>query len=354
MAPNQKTPTSYEYNLSLQREIAKNTMVEVAYAGNRAEHLETEIEGDTPNPIICSTSLDNCPAGVANGQPFYPVGDPRRNPAWAGIRYYQSNGNSEYDSGTVTLRHQSSSGFVAEIHYTYSKALDDSSGISPAESERSPQSIMYSGDFHRDWGLSDFDAKHLLGGSITYPLPFHVGWRALGAVVNGWRVDSIATFSSGQPFTPLLATNNARDLDTAGSSERPNLNPGFSNNPTHGVSAGCPGFAAGTPVGVASNWFNPCAFSLPIAGTYGDLGRNTIIGPKLADVDLAIEKNFKIKKRFSTTFRAESFNLLNHANFGLPNTTALAASGAANPAAGSLTYTETSSRQLQFALRVNF
>jgi hypothetical protein len=354
MAPYQKTPTNYQYNLSLQREIFKNTMVQVDYAGNRAEHLETEIEGDTATPIICSTSLDNCPTGIANGQPYYPPNDPRRNPAWAGIRYYQSNGNSEYDSGTVTLRHQSSNGFVGEIHYTYSKALDDSSGISPAESERSPQSIMYPGDFSRDWGLSDFDAKHLLGGSITYPLPFRVGWHALGALVNGWRLDSIATFSSGQPFTPLLATSRSRDLSTAGSSERPNLNPGYSDNPNHGVSAGCPGFAAGTPVGNALNWFDPCAFSLPIAGTFGDLRRNTIIGPKLADVDFAVEKNFKITERFNTTFRAEAFNILNHANLGLPDTTALAASGAANPAAGSITYTETSSRQLQFALRVNF
>lgn len=354
MAPYQKTPTDYQYNLSLQREISKSTMVQLAYAGNRAAHLETEIEGDTATPIICSTSLDNCPAGIANGQPYYPPNDPRRNPAWAGIRYYQSNGNSEYDSGTVSLRHQSGNGFVGEIHYTFSKALDDSSGISPAESQRSPQSVMYPGDFRRDWGLSDFDAKHLLGGSITYPLPFHVGSHALGLALNGWRLDSIATFSSGQPLTPLLATSVSRDLDTAGANERPNLNPGYNNNPTHGVSAGCPGFAAGTPVGNALNWFDPCAFSLPIAGTFGDLGRNTIIGPKLAAVDFAIEKDFKVTERISTTFRAEAFNILNHANFGLPNTTALAASGAANPAAGSITYTETSSRQLQFALRVNF
>jgi len=93
---------------------------------------------------------------------------------------------------------------------------------------------------------------------------------------------------------------------------------------------------------------------LPIAGTYGNLGRNTLIGPKLADVDVALEKNFKLNERVGVVFRAEAFNILNHANFSLPNTSALSSSGAANPAAGNITLTATSSRQLQFALRVSF
>jgi outer membrane receptor protein involved in Fe transport len=352
--PNQKTPSNIQYNLSLQQEIFKNTMLQVAYAGNRASHLVTEIEGDTPIPTICSTALNNCPPGVPNGAPFYPLGAPRRNPAWNGIRYYQSNGKSEYDSATITLRHQSSSGLLAQVFYTFSKALDDSSTDSPGSSLRSPQSIMYPQDYTLDWGLSDFDSKHALVGSFTYPLPFKVGSRSLGLVVNGWRLDGIGTFTSGQPFTALLSTSNSRNLSTAGLADRPNLKPGFSNNPTHGVSAGCSGFAAGTSVGNANNWYDPCAFSLPIAGTYGDMKRNTLIGPKLAAVDVAVEKDFKPIEQATVTFRAEAFNVLNHANFGLPNTSALASSGAANPAAGSITYTATSSRQLQFALRINF
>ena len=77
MAPTQKTPVNDQYNLSLQQEIFKNTMVQVAYAGNRASHNETQIEGDMAAPIICSTALSNCPAGVPNGAPFYPLGAPR-------------------------------------------------------------------------------------------------------------------------------------------------------------------------------------------------------------------------------------------------------------------------------------
>jgi hypothetical protein len=354
MAPTQKTPVSNQYNLSLQQEIFKNTMVQIAYAGNRTSHLLTEIEGDTPIPTICSTTLNNCPAGVPNGAPYYPVGAKRRNPAWNGIRYTQSNGDSEYDSVTVTLRHESPRGFQAQIFYTFSKALDDSSTNSPGASLRSPQSIMYPGDYGLDWGLSDFNSKHDVVGYFGYQVPLRVDSKALGAVVNGWKLDGIGTVTSGLPFTALLSTSVSRNLSTAGLAERPNLKPGFSNNPTSGVSKGCPGFAAGTPVGNAKNWYDPCAFSLPIAGTYGDLGRNTLIGPKLASVDMALEKSFPVHERINATFRFEVFNILNHANFGLPNTSALASTGAANPAAGSIVYTTTSARQLQFALRINF
>jgi hypothetical protein len=111
---------------------------------------------------------------------------------------------------------------------------------------------------------------------------------------------------------------------------------------------------AGTKLGGADHFYDPCSFSLPAAGTYGNLGRNTIIGPGLADVDLAVEKNFRFHDKAGVNLRAEVFNVMNHPNFGLPNTTPLAASGDANPAAGRITYTTTSSRQIQLALRVNF
>jgi hypothetical protein len=354
-APFQKVPTVYQYNLSLQQQISKNTMIQVAYAGSHGNHELTEIEADTPTPIICSSSLNNCPAGIANGAYYYPAGAPRRNPAWAGIRYYRTNGESEYDSATVTLRHQASNGFSGQIYYTFSKALDDSSGVSPGESMRSPQAQLNPDlPASSNWALSDFDSKHTMVGYASYPLPFRTGSRALGAVVNGWRLDGIVTLTSGLPFTAILGSNVSRNLSTAGLSDRPNLNPGFSNNPTSGVSAGCPGFAAGTPVGTPRNWFDPCAFSAPVAGTYGDLGRNTLIGPGVAALDIALEKNFPLHEQVNATFRAEAFNIINHANFGLPNITAITANRIANPAAGTVTFTTTTSRQLEFALRINF
>jgi hypothetical protein len=189
--------------------------------------------------------------------------------------------------------------------------------------------------------------------NFSYAPPFHAGSKAVGAVVNGWTLDGIGTFTSGMPFTPRLSTSVSRD-QASSLVERPNLNPGFSPSPTRGVSAGCPGFPAGTPVGNPNNWYDPCAFSLPLAGTYGNLGRNTTIGPGVADVDLALEKTFKIHEAATFTFRGEMFNIMNHTNFGLPGTNPLAKSGAASPSAGLITYTTTSARQIQFALRINF
>jgi hypothetical protein len=205
----------------------------------------------------------------------------------------------------------------------------------------------------QDWGLSDFNSKHAVVANFSYQLPFRVDSKFAGAAVNGWTFDGIGTFTSGMPLTPRLSSSVSRD-DSTQFVERPNLVPGFSNNPTSGVSAGCPGFAAGTPLGNANNWYDPCAFVLPTPGTYGNLGRNTIIGPGVADVDLALEKKFNLYEKASATFRAEVFNVANHANFGLPNPTALASNGTAKSSAGQITSTTTTSRQIQFALRISF
>jgi hypothetical protein len=264
-----------------------------------------------------------------------------------------TNGDSRYNAAQILLRKQSSSGFQGQIFYTFSKSLDDASGISGSDSVRTPQAVQNPWDIAQDWALSDFDQRHQVGFNFTYPLPFRVSSTALGAVINGWSIDGIGRFGSGMPFTLRLGSSVSRDGSTV-LAERPNLNPGFSNSPMSGVSAGCPGFTAGTPVGTPQHWYDPCAFSLPAAGTYGNLGRNTVIGPGLQDADMALAKTFKLRESIGATFRAEMFNVFNHANFGLPNTNPLQSNGTATGSAGIITYTQTPSRQLQFGLRINF
>jgi hypothetical protein len=104
----------------------------------------------------------------------------------------------------------------------------------------------------------------------------------------------------------------------------------------------------------ATRFYDPCGFSLPAAGTYGDLGRNTLIGPGVADVDLSLEKSFLIQEHKQLTFRYELFNIMNHTNLGLPNNSPLTSGGVPNATAGSIVYTTTTSRQTQFALRFTF
>ena len=152
-----KTPADYQYNLSIQRQISRNTVLQVAYAGNHANHLQTRREANPATPIFTNGNFEN---------PFYPAGAPRMNPAFASIGLLEMNGNSVYNSGAVSLRRQSSSGFVGQISYTFSKSMDANSGVSESDSVRSPQDVMDPFDIHRDWARSDFDVTHAVVASF--------------------------------------------------------------------------------------------------------------------------------------------------------------------------------------------
>jgi hypothetical protein len=155
--------------------------------------------------------------------------------------------------------------------------------------------------------------------------------------VSGWQLNGIGTFLSGFPFTPLIGSNRSGDGDTR-NPDRPSINPSFSGS-----------VVAGNP----EQWFNPAAFVLPTAGTYGDLGRCTLTGPGLADFDLSLFKNTGITEKANLQFRAEFFNILNRWNYGPPNTTVFSGT-AVSPSAGLITTTATNPRQIQLGLKLIF
>ncbi len=150
-------------------------------------------------------------------------------------------------------------------------------------------------------------------------------------------MNGIATLLTGFPFTPLVGSNRSGDGDTR-NPDRPSLNPAFSG-----------------PILLDSpnQWFNPNAFILPAAGTFGNLGRGTFVGPGLADLDMSLFKTTALSEKTSLQFRAEFFNVLNHANFNSPNTTVFS-SGAISASAGLITATSTTSRQIQLSLKLIF
>ncbi len=102
-----------------------------------------------------------------------------------------------------------------------------------------------------------------------------------------------------------------------------------------------------------NQWFNPVAFALPTPGTYGDLGRGTLTGPGLADVDISLFKNTSIYEKTTLQFRAEFFNILNHPNFGPPNATVFSGTSI-SPSAGLITTTATFPREIQLGLKLIF
>ena len=147
------------------------------------------------------------------------------------------------------------------------------------------------------------------------------------------------TIRSGIPFTPVLAFDRARAAPrSGGAGQTPDLVAGCSLNPV---------------LGGADQYFDPNCFSLPALGTFGNVPRNTIIGPGLASWDMALFKNIAVPGGRRIQLRAEGFNITNHVNFGLPSTTVFSSSGLVSTA-GQITSIVGTARQFQFGAKITF
>lgn len=326
IAPFVKEPTKNSYSLSLQQQLFKDMLIEVAYVGSESYHLFAAREANT---TVVS---------YVNGQPFYPAGAPRLNPNFGSNRDYIFDSNSNYNGLQVTVRRKSPTGLQYQAFYTFSKAIDIHDAVSGGDTQQEPNVLLDPRDPARDRGLSTFSAKHNFVFTGSYPFPFRFQQKAVDLLLGHWTVNGISTLRSGEPFTARVSFNQSRD-GNGNTPDRPSLIAGRSNNPI-----------LGTP----NKYYDVTAFSLPAPGTYGNLGRNTLIGPGLANLDLSLEKVFKLRESASVQFRAELFNVLNHSNFALPAVTTFIASGAYSGSAGRITATTTQSRQIQLGLKIIF
>ena len=355
---NAKTPTVEEWSFSIQQQLSNNTALRVAYVGSHGYHSLLSIDPNTIPAQVCSNAA-GCQAGgvaasgvpataanqshVPQGAQYIPVGT-RPNPYLGAGFFWFTEGNSSYNALQLDLSKRLSAGLLFRSNYTWSKNLDMNSGLTGAQANNQSQMILDRNDLPRDWGPSALNVQHQASFSGSYELPFGHGKHWLGAangleekLVGGWQLNAITALLSGFPFTPVIGTNRSGDGDTR-NPDRPSLNPSFSG-----------------PVilGQPNQWYNPNAFILPPVGTYGTLGRGTFNGPGLAELDLSLFKNTAITERVGLQFRAEFFNALNHANFGTPNATVFS-SGAISSSAGVITTTATTSRQIQFGLKMIF
>jgi hypothetical protein len=225
--------------------------------------------------------------------------------------------------------------------YTYSKCIDYGSiafALEASNSGQQARSDPYS--LAVDKGPCDFDVRQNFAGSATYELPFH-----RNRFIEGWRVSAISMARSGSPFSVQDGFDRVGLNDLAGQpGERPNLAPGRSNNPI---------------VGRVNKWYDPSAFVLQGAGFSGNLGRNTLTGPRFVDVDVALAKYVRVSESMGFELRVEAFNIFNHPNFGLPGQNLFSGidqngNGIPNPTAGQITTTVGTARELQFALKFRF
>ena len=332
--PDMQTPTVEEWTLRVEQGIAANMLFSVAYVGEHGYHLPDTVDVNTVTPTPA--------ANGSIGHPF-PSTVVRPNNALANTRYTLSNANSSYNALQVSLVQRFAKGLQFRGNYTWSKSLDvHSSSFLANEGIAGATTIMIPQNPRADWGPSNFNPAQQVSGNFSYDLPFGRG-RLLGSntdsladkLIGGWTWLGIISAQSGFPFTPLVGSNQSNNGDSR-NPDRVSINPDF----TGPIIVGSP-----------SRWFNPGAFLLPPAGTYGNAGRNILNGPGLVEFDTSLIKTTAITERMKAQFRAEFFNVVNHANFGMP-VVATFSSGAVSPNAGAITYTATTQREIQFGLKL--
>lgn len=314
-----RTPYSLEYLLNVQRQLGGNVVVEAGYLGSISRKLE-----------FLRAVNESLPGTVGSAQTRAPY------PTFGRIQLVDNSANGAYNSLALKVTKRFSRGFTLLSSYTWSKSQDDSSGIRV----QGQDTLFPQNSYCRkcEWALSAFDARHRFVTSSLYDLPIGKGRPlavtnpVLNAVVGGWQVGGIWTVQSGFPITP-----------TVGGSDRSGNGAGFDRPNTTGVSPYISG-------GVPSRWWNVASLAGNAPGTFGNAGRNSLIGPRLITLDFSAHKEFRMpyKENHLLQFRFEAFNALNHPVWGTPNSNALSSGF------GTITGTAISMRQMQLALKYSF
>ena len=325
------TPYIMQYNLNVQRDIGFGTILTVGFVGSRGVHLGDTLDENAP---LTSGNAFGTYASIVNGV-F--VTNPRPNPAFSTEGVTQLGGGlSRYDSLQISIRRRLTHNWQAQLSYTGSHSMDIASGYW-GEGGTFAGGLENPLHANWDWGTSSFNRANVITANSVYVLPFNQNM-----LVRGWQVSGIFTYTSG---APLNVTNGINQTWTPQNTpERPNY------------ISGCDWHN-----GTVAEWYNPNCFAAPAVGMIGNLGRFALLGPGLVNTDFSLMKDTKIPKiseQFHVQFRAEFFNLFNHANFALPGFTNFTGGETApvriNPTAGVITATTTNSRQTQFGLRVVF
>ncbi len=338
--PDLKTPTVESWSLKIEQQLSSSTSLGVSYIGSHAYHELLSVDANLPPPTICPASP--CPAGYPAGAYYYPTGAALANNAVWNTTNWFSEGISSYEGLEADVNRRFGHGLQFRAVYTFSKTLDDGDNMNTSVATNSPAFVANPLQPKADYGRASFDVRNSAVINATYDLPFGDGDTSrehawLQRLIGSWQLSGIQTVQSGLPFTPQLSYNPSNDGDTR-NPVRPSRNPNF----TGPVILGGP-----------NQYFNPKAFTQPLPGTYGNVGRNVLEGPSLVETDLSLTKTFPFSERLNLQFRSEFFNIFNHTNFNVPNPVVFAsATGGPSPTAGVIAATTTTSRQIQFGLKL--
>jgi TonB-dependent receptor-like protein len=355
-------PSVLRYHFTVQQPFYGWTL-RAGYVGTRGNHLMRGYEANQfspPHKLADGTWCFPPDAASVRPQDINPDCPPVTgaaagpvNQAFNSIEQYSTDAQSFYNSLQVAVNRSPVRGMSVQFSYTWSKSVDDASGLTPGD-------LQYGFDRLLDRGLSSGDQRHRIAVNYFLTSPNHLGSPLVSTLFRRWRLGGIVSWRTGTPFS---AKNSVRRPGYLFSAARANLNPGFSNNPTSGMSAGCNdtnGRRNLPPreVGDARYYFDPCAFGLPAPGLVGNAGRNTIISPNVFSMDVSLQRDFVLGGEKRLQFRVEMFNVPNHPSLsGPPNGSQFVftgSSGNSNSRIGQITRTATTSRQLQFATRLSF
>ena len=317
-----RTPYTITYLLNLQHEFSNSLVLETGYLGSVSRHLESlrAVNEAVPvNPAVSSLSVPNRSAF----------------PNFGRIQLLDNSNRGNYNSLGTKLTKRYSAGLTALLSYTYAKSIDTASAIRNQGGDvLFPQN---SGCRDCERAMSGFNTQHRFVTSLLYDLPigkgrkFNITNGFADALIGGWQVGAIITMQSGFPITVV---NSADTSNTGALFDRPNAT---------GITPQVSGVTT-------ENAFNTAAFSKALPGTYGNVGRNSLVGPNFYRYDFTTLKNFKMpyKESHVLQFRLEAFNLPNHPNWGNPDTNIQSANF------GKIRGTRGDMRSLQLALRYTF
>ena len=329
---NTKQPYSRQWHLNVQQDLAGGFVAEIGYMGSRGVNLP--FYGD---PNSAPTEY------LSDGTKRVIPGATLRYPSWGRIRTRSTGAESAYEGMTASLQKRLSHGLQFQANYTLSRSIDTWSGGLQGSSDylTGAGSAVDFWDIEFERGRSSFDVPHNFVFNTVYLLPF--GETATGlrkVLTHGWQVSGIVALSSGLPFHPFVGFDRAGDRQSDTDMQRPSWATG--RNPGNAI------------IGTAEQWFDPLAFVLPAAGTFGNVKRNELRGPNLKVVDMSFFKNQMIGRR-QLQFRVEVFNLFNRANFNPPSSPLLfRADGPRIAGAERVTSLATPARQLQLGVKFLF
>jgi hypothetical protein len=308
--PDNVSPYSVQYTLSIQRQFGGSTVVTAGYIGSESHHLLTLLEANPGNPALC-LSVSQV-SQVAPGSPTCgPFGEsntfttasgnviqgtrPVFGSNFGSVDWLTTIGNANYNALQLSVRHISRR-LELQAGYTYSKSLDNSSSISEQ---------LNPSNYGATYAPSAFDLKHNFVASYRYELPFATS-GALHGLTGGWVLSGITRFATGFPVTFTNASDNSLlgtqpDGVNSYGVDLPDVIPGplhLNNNPRNGLA-----------------YFNTSLFSLPALGDPGTAARRMFYGPGMANFDIALSKVMSLAEGKSLQFRLETFNTFNHAQF---------------------------------------